>query len=109
MRTRTIGGCAGVAGLSFSMLTGCASTGDLDALATRVSALETQQQAFAGRADQMEDAHASLGARIDEVSAKADDAVARATAAEQAAANAAQRADDAARRADAMFKKSVSK
>lgn len=86
---------ASVVAASLLMLSGCASSGDLQALTARVDALERGQ--------------ASLSSRVDDVSRKADQAAQEAAASAASAKAAANRADDAARRADAMFKKSVSK
>lgn len=88
MRTRWMA-CMGAAALLLA--TGCATSGDVEKLGNRVSALE-------GRVDKLGDA---------ERRAAGAEAAAQKAAADAAAA--AQRADDATRRSEAMFKKSVSK
>jgi len=88
MRTRWMA-CMGATALLLA--TGCATSGDVEKLGNRVSALE-------GRVDKLGDV---------ERRAAAAEAAAQKAAADAAAA--AQRADDANRRAEAMFKKSVSK
>lgn len=81
---------------------GCATTGDVDALTERVTALESQSAANAGRIGALE-------ARFGEVAATAERSAERASQAEARAQAAEGRADDAARKADAIFRKSVSK
>ena len=88
MRTRWTA-LMGAGALMLAM--GCATSGDVEKLDNRVTALE-------GRVDKLGDA---------ERRAAAAEAAANKAAADAAAA--AQRADDANRRADQMFKKSVSK
>src|SRR5262245_18699063 len=90
MRTRWMV-CLGATALLLAAGTGCATSGDLEKLENRVTALE-------GRVDKLGDV---------ERRAAAAEAAANKAAADAAAA--AQRADDANRRAEAMFKKSVSK
>ena len=88
MRTRWMA-CMGA--MALLLATGCATSGSVEKLENRVSALE-------GRVDKLGDV---------ERRAAAAEAAAQKAAADAAAA--AQRADDANRRAEAMFKKSVSK
>jgi len=74
---------------------GCASTGDLDRVTSRVTALES--------------ASAEHERRIQALEAEMANATASAERSARSAAEAAARADEAARKADAIFRKSVSK
>lgn len=96
-------GAAFVAGVtSVLAFAGCASTGDVDELRTRVNGLEAEHRAMEGRIGGLEQS-------VADVRDQAAKAAERAAAAEAEAARAAQRAEEAESRADAMFKKSVSK
>jgi murein lipoprotein len=79
-------------------LAGCATSGDLEKLESRVAALEQST----ARIDALEQ-------KVDDVAAAADRATRAAAAAEASARDAATSADNAARKSDAIFKKSVSK
>lgn len=87
--------------LAFTVV-GCATNGDLEALANRVSALEAQAATDTSRIG-------SLESRFADVAATADRSVEKAAEAEASARAAEGRADEAARKADAIFRKSVSK
>ncbi|MGH0029262.1 MAG: Lpp/OprI family alanine-zipper lipoprotein [Myxococcota bacterium] len=83
-------------------LTGCATSGDMEALTARVAELEQRAQADGTRIGDLEGRFADVQAAADRSVERASEAEARARAAES-------RADDAARKADAIFRKSVSK
>lgn len=91
-----------IVGFSVAVLalaaSGCATSGDMDALSARVAQLEAQAKVDANRIGVLEEGFQDVASAAD-----------RASEAEANARSAASRADDAARKADAIFKKSVSK
>lgn len=98
--SKLMGVCA-AAGLALAA-SGCATTGDLEALESRVAGLESRLGTVEGKVGDLDRRFADVESRADAASQTAERAAGEASAA-------AQRADDAARRADAMFKKTVSK
>jgi len=109
---RAAASCVLISSLFFAV-GGCASSGDVDALKERVTALEARAESDAERIaaleNRMDDEIAALEASVNDVLSAADRSAERAAAAEVRARSAETRASDAARKADAIFNKSVSK